>query len=68
MAWLEVSWSATIHEKLTTGHGGASGYAEEILRPDLLIVEGGRSQVVNAKRRDRETALLGKLQYPLPRV
>ncbi|KAK1925358.1 beta-lactamase-like protein [Papiliotrema laurentii] len=40
------------------GQGGASGYAEEILRPDLLIVEGGRSQVVNAKRRDRETALL----------
>ena len=46
--------------RLTTGQGGASGYAEEILRPDLLIVEGGRSQVVNAKRRDRETALLGE--------
>lgn len=45
---------------LCSGQGGASGYAEEILRPDLLIVEGGRSQIVNPKRRDRETALLGE--------
>ena len=50
--------------ELTTGQGGGSGYAEEILRPDLLIVEGGRSQVVNAKRRDRETALLGATLQP----
>lgn len=26
----------------------------------MLIVEGGRSQIVNPKRRDRETALLGE--------
>nr|XP_019012680.1 cleavage and polyadenylation specificity factor subunit 2 [Kwoniella pini CBS 10737]OCF51461.1 cleavage and polyadenylation specificity factor subunit 2 [Kwoniella pini CBS 10737] len=31
---------------------------EGVLRPDLLIVEGGRSEVVNPKRRDRETAIL----------
>ena len=29
------------------------------MRPDLLIVEGGRSLVVNPKRRERESALLG---------
>ena len=28
------------------------------MRPDLLIIEAGRSQIVNAKRRDRESALL----------
>ncbi|WVR06284.1 hypothetical protein IAU60_003314 [Kwoniella sp. DSM 27419] len=37
---------------------GPTGYTEGVLRPDLLIVEGGRSQIVNPKRRDRETALL----------
>lgn len=30
------------------------------MRPDLLIVEAGRSLVVNPKRRDREAALLGE--------
>ncbi|WWD04790.1 hypothetical protein V865_002861 [Kwoniella europaea PYCC6329] len=40
------------------GHNGPTGYAEGVLRPDLLIVEGGRSEVVNPKRRERETALL----------
>lgn len=48
------------------GQGGASGYAEGVMRPDLLIVEGGRSQVVNPKRRDRESALLGSFcAHPL---
>lgn len=42
---------------MVTGVGG-HGYAEDIRRPDLLIVEGGRSDAVNAKRRERETALL----------
>ncbi|WWD18400.1 hypothetical protein CI109_102850 [Kwoniella shandongensis] len=37
---------------------GPSGYAEGVMRPDLLIVEGGRSLVTNPKRRERETALL----------
>ncbi|WWC70688.1 uncharacterized protein I206_104639 [Kwoniella pini CBS 10737] len=40
------------------GQNGPTGYAEGVLRPDLLIVEGGRSEVVNPKRRDRETAIL----------
>jgi cleavage and polyadenylation specificity factor subunit 2 len=31
-----------------------------VLRPDLLIVEAGRANMVNAKRRDREAALLGE--------
>lgn len=43
---------------MVTGQGGLAGYAEDIRRPDLLIVEGDRSQVVNPKRRDRETAIL----------
>ncbi|WWC88746.1 uncharacterized protein L201_003659 [Kwoniella dendrophila CBS 6074] len=40
------------------GQNGPTGYAEGVLRPDLLIVEGGRSEIVNPKRRERETALL----------
>lgn len=44
----------------SSGKGGSSGYEEGVLRPDLLIVEGGRSLVTNPKRRDREAALLGK--------
>lgn len=44
---------------MVTGQGGLAGYAEDIRRPDLLIVEGDRSLVVNPKRRDRETAILG---------
>ena len=40
------------------GQGGISGYSEGVTRPDLLIVEAGRSDVVNAKRRDRESAFL----------
>lgn len=43
---------------MVTGQGGLAGYAEDIRRPDLLIVEGDRSMVVNPKRRDRETAIL----------
>lgn len=43
------------------GGGGNVGYDEGVLRPDLLIVEAGRTNVVNAKRRDREAALLGEL-------
>jgi hypothetical protein len=38
---------------------GNIGYDEGVLRPDLLIVEAGRTNMVNAKRRDREAALLG---------
>ncbi|WVQ80726.1 hypothetical protein IAT38_002831 [Cryptococcus sp. DSM 104549] len=37
---------------------GPTGYADGVQRPDLLIVEGGRSLVVNPKRKARETALL----------
>ncbi|KAK8858512.1 hypothetical protein IAR55_002739 [Kwoniella newhampshirensis] len=37
---------------------GPTGYAEGVMRPDLLIVEGGRTLVTNPKRRERETALL----------
>ena len=44
------------------GQGGQSGYSEGVTRPDLLIVEGGRAEVVNAKRRDRERAVLGEQQ------
>ncbi|ORX40182.1 putative cleavage and polyadenylation specificity factor subunit [Kockovaella imperatae] len=40
------------------GQGGASGYSEGVTRPDLLIIEGGRADIVNAKRRDRESAFL----------
>lgn len=29
------------------------------MRPDVLVVEAGRSLVTNAKKRDRESALLG---------
>lgn len=39
---------------------GNMGYDEGVLRPDLLIVEAGRTNMVNAKRRDREAALLGE--------
>ena len=42
-----------------TGAGNI-GYDEGVLRPDLLIVEAGRTNMVNAKRRDREAALLGQ--------
>lgn len=44
---------------MVTGQGGASGYDEGVMRPDLLLVESGRSMVVNPKRRDREGALIG---------
>ncbi|BEJ17650.1 hypothetical protein CspHIS471_0610510 [Cutaneotrichosporon sp. HIS471] len=43
---------------MVTGQGGLAGYAEDIRRPDLLIVEGDRALVTNPKRRDRETAIL----------
>ena len=45
------------------GQGGQSGYSEGVTRPDLLIVEGGRADVVNAKRRDRERAVLGESKH-----
>lgn len=41
------------------GQGGEMGYDEGLIRPDLLIVEAGRGEVVNPKRKDREAALLG---------
>jgi cleavage and polyadenylation specificity factor subunit 2 len=41
------------------GGAGNVGYDEGVLRPDLLVVEAGRTNVVNVKRRDREAALLG---------
>lgn len=47
-------------QKLIHSGAGNIGYDEGVLRPDLLIVEAGRSMVVNPKRRERETALLGK--------
>ena len=50
------------------GQGGQSGYSEGVTRPDLLIVEGGRADVVNAKRRDRERAVLGALAPDTRRV
>ncbi|ORY31385.1 beta-lactamase-like protein [Naematelia encephala] len=43
---------------LVGAQGGVSGYAEGVMRPDLLVVESGRSQTTNAKRRDREKAFL----------
>jgi len=43
------------------GGAGNVGYDEGVLRPDLLVVEAGRTNVVNVKRRDREAALLGDL-------
>lgn len=38
---------------------GPTGYVDGVLRPDLLIVEGGRSMVINPKRKEREAALIG---------
>lgn len=35
------------------------------MRPDVLVVEAGRSLVTNAKKRDRESALLGAPLGPL---
>lgn len=55
------SFYVAIGLRACSGQGGATGYAEGVLRPDLLIMEGGRSLVVNTKRRDRERALLGQL-------
>lgn len=43
---------------LISGQGGLTSYADDIRRPDLLIVEGGRSLAVNAKRKARETCIL----------
>ncbi|KAK4684802.1 cleavage and polyadenylation specificity factor subunit 2, partial [Tremellales sp. Uapishka_1] len=40
------------------GGQGGSGYAEGVMRPDLLIIEGGQSLVKNPKRRERESALI----------
>jgi cleavage and polyadenylation specificity factor subunit 2 len=40
-------------------HGGEMGYDEGLIRPDLLIVEAGRGEVINPKRKDREAAILG---------
>lgn len=64
MGWLEVRLHApcrmNVMLNLLPGPGsGPDGYSEGVLRPDLLIVEGGRSEIVNPKRRDREKALLG---------
>jgi len=42
------------------GGAGNVGYDEGVLRPDLLVVEAGRANIVNVKRRDREAAMLGK--------
>ena len=42
---------------------GPTGYADGVLRPDLLIVEGGRSMVVNPKRKEREAALIGTYRF-----
>lgn len=41
------------------GQGREMGYDEGLIRPDLLIVEAGRGEVVNPKRKDREAALIG---------
>ncbi|KAL7423212.1 hypothetical protein Q5752_002512 [Cryptotrichosporon argae] len=43
---------------LVTGQRGAAGYADDIRRPDVLLVEAGRADIVAAKRRAREAALL----------
>lgn len=53
------SWERSDIDNPSGPGAGPSGYADEVLRPDLLIVEGGRSMVVNPKRRDREAALIG---------
>nr|ODO01039.1 cleavage and polyadenylation specificity factor subunit 2 [Cryptococcus depauperatus CBS 7855] len=37
---------------------GPTGYAEGVLRPDLLVVEAGRCLVINSKRKERELAII----------
>ncbi|OWT40034.1 cleavage and polyadenylation specificity factor subunit 2 [Cryptococcus neoformans] len=44
---------------------GPTGYADGVLRPDLLIAEGGRSMVVNPKRKEREAALIDTITSTL---
>ncbi|WVO19165.1 uncharacterized protein IAS62_000443 [Cryptococcus decagattii] len=44
---------------------GPTGYVDGVLRPDLLIVEGGRSMVINPKRKEREAALIDTITSTL---
>lgn len=50
------------------GQGGAMGYDEGLIRPDLLIVEAGRATVTNPKRREREKAVIGESALPPSRA
>ncbi|KAL1412941.1 hypothetical protein Q8F55_000690 [Vanrija albida] len=50
---------------MVSGQGGLNDYAEDIGRPDLLIVEGDRTLVVSPKLKDRRAAILNQISYTL---
>ncbi|TYJ58918.1 hypothetical protein B9479_000351 [Cryptococcus floricola] len=44
---------------------GPTGYADGVQRPDILIVESGRSLITNPKRKEREAALISLISSTL---
>lgn len=52
-------------ERHLDGMVGGRGYDEGLIRPDLLIVEAGRANVVNQKRKEREKALIDTITETL---
>lgn len=50
---------------LTPRHLGIGGMQEGLQRPDLLIVEGGRSMIKGVKQKDKAQALLSTARGPL---
>jgi cleavage and polyadenylation specificity factor subunit 2 len=52
-------------ERHLDGMVGGAGYDEGLMRPDLLIVEGGRAEVSNPKRKDREKAFIDTISNTL---
>jgi hypothetical protein len=48
----------------------AGGVFEPLARPDLLITDADRADVVTSRRKDRDAALIGKQVFlsPLPIV
>lgn len=52
-------------ERHLDGMVGGRGYDEGLIRPDLLIVEAGRANTVNHKRKEREKVLIDTITQTL---
>ncbi|ODN95264.1 cleavage and polyadenylation specificity factor subunit 2 [Cryptococcus wingfieldii CBS 7118] len=52
-------------ERHLDAQNGPTGYADGVQRPDILIVESGRSLITNPKRKQREAALISLISSTL---